>query len=301
MTLNEADLNAICLCAISAANQVGQWISKVAHLRHEVLRKPAGDTLASQIFTEVDIQAQQMILASLAPVSTHFDLGLLAEESPDNQSRFEKDFFWCIDPLDGSLPFTQGKPGYAVSIALVSRAGIAQIGVIYDPREKTLYHAVRGQGLFRNGEVWIPRPAGVSPNFDFTVIADQSFRSHPCYENTLDKLRQVSMHLGAKSLVIQEQDGSVLNACLVLERSPACYFKFPKANLGGGSVWDYAATSCLFFEACATVVDMSDHELNLNPTGSTYLNHCGVLFASDPQIAQVISRQRIGAIGSPTF
>jgi fructose-1,6-bisphosphatase/inositol monophosphatase family enzyme len=65
--------------------------------------------------------AQAAVLEVLAPTFKAYDLGLLTEELADDGSRFEKDYFWSIDPLDGTLPFTQGKPGYAVSIALVRR------------------------------------------------------------------------------------------------------------------------------------------------------------------------------------
>ncbi|MGR8933858.1 MAG: 3'(2'),5'-bisphosphate nucleotidase CysQ family protein, partial [Gammaproteobacteria bacterium] len=50
-------------------------------------------------------------------------------------------------------------------------------------------------------------------------------------------------------------------------------------------VWDYAATACLFREAGAPVSDMFGRPLILNPNGSTFMNHCGVLYCSDRQIS----------------
>lgn len=76
----------------------------------------------------------------------------MTEESPDNRERLKKDFFWCIDPLDGTLPFIESTSGYAVSIALVAHDGTPYIGVIYDPVEQVLYHAVKGCGVLRNGK-----------------------------------------------------------------------------------------------------------------------------------------------------
>ena len=52
--------------------------------------------------------------------------------------RLELNYFWCIDPLDGTLPFIEGKVGYAVSIGLVSRDGTPLIGVVCDPYHQTL-------------------------------------------------------------------------------------------------------------------------------------------------------------------
>ena len=56
-------------------------------------------------------------------MTERYDLALLTEELEDDGSRHVKDYFWCIDPIDGTLPFTQKKPGYGVSIALVARDG----------------------------------------------------------------------------------------------------------------------------------------------------------------------------------
>lgn len=35
-------------------------------------------------------------------------------------------------------------------------------------------------------------------------------------------------------LKIIQQGGAAMNACWVLEQEPACYFKFPKPEAGGG-------------------------------------------------------------------
>ena len=75
-----------------------------------------------------------------------------------------------------------------------------------------------------------------------------------------------------------------MNACGVLTTPPACYFKQPKPS-GGGSLWDFAATACLFAEAGAIATDVHGGPLDLNRADSTFLNHRGVLFATDETLA----------------
>jgi len=82
--------------------------------------------------------------------------------------------------------------------------------------------------------------------------------------------------------------GAAMNACWVLENAPACYFKFPKAQAGGGSLWDYAATACIFQEAGAIATDISGAPLDLNRLDSTFMNHRGILFATDSDLAKCI-------------
>lgn len=80
-----------------------------------------------------------------------------------------------------------------------------------------------------------------------------------------------------------------MNACWVLEQSPACYFKFPKPENGGGSLWDFAATACLFNQAKAQASDIYGQPLDLNRPDSTFMNHRGILFCTDNDLAQQIS------------
>jgi myo-inositol-1(or 4)-monophosphatase len=61
---------------------------------------------------------------------------------------------WLIDPLDGTVNFSGGMPTFAVVLALVEDAEPerARLNVTYDPIRDELFHAVRGQGAYLNGE-----------------------------------------------------------------------------------------------------------------------------------------------------
>jgi len=284
MKLSQNDLFLLSQCAISAAFQAGQIINQYSNSKVNVNLKQSGSTFASQVVTEVDHLSQAVILKTLTPTCKQFDLALLTEESPDDHQRLEKDFFWCVDPLDGTLPFTESTPGYSVSIALVSRQGIPYIGVIYDPVKQTLYHAIKGQGAFRNSSPWQLPSQNISKQ-DLTFITDRSFIQHKDYSEVIHQLNASSY---GKLNVIQH-GGAAMNALWVLEQSPACYFKFPKAENGGGSLWDFAATACLFNESNAQASDIYGHALDLNRTGSTFMNHKGIIYASAPELAKQIS------------
>ena len=271
------NINKLLEAAINAVETAGEMIAESRP--QNVQRKEGGDSLASQVLTEVDERSQQMILEILAPTFDESDLALLTEESEDDRSRFEKDFFWCIDPIDGTLPFIEGVPGYSVSIALVARDGTPHIGVIYDPVEHNCWHAVRGGGVYKNGRPWLlPVPQASS----LQLITDRSFKDHPRFYETLEKLEL------DEATQVRMTGGAAMNAIWVLENAPACYFKFPKEGAGGGSIWDFAATACLFAEAGAVATDFFGGPLDLNRSDSTFMNHCGVLFATDTELAQRI-------------
>ena len=297
MQLSSSDVFLLSQCAISAAYQAGYIVTQHAQQPVAVQSKIGGDSLASQVVTEVDHLCQDRILQTLMPTCARYDLALLTEENPDDRQRLDKDFFWCIDPLDGTLPFIQRTPGYAVSIALVSRTGVPEIGVIYDPVLPTLYSAVRGCGAFRNSQAWVLKPNLALSTQTFTLVADQSFQQHPLFTKTLADLKNIALNLGYKAFETLLQGGAAMNACWVLEKSPACYFKFPKIQAGGGSVWDYAASACLFHEMGAVASDMVGQPLDLNRVDGTFMNHRGVLYACDDGMAECIRRLHVDRPG----
>ncbi|AMK77650.1 MULTISPECIES: 3'(2'),5'-bisphosphate nucleotidase CysQ family protein [Methylomonas] len=286
MRLSTDDLYLLGQCAISAAMQAGQLIASHAQRAVAVNTKDGGTSLAAQVVTEIDHLSQDIILQSLRPTCALYDLALLSEESPDDGARLQQDYFWCIDPLDGTLPFIEGVPGYSVSIALVSRAGQALIGVVYDPLTQTLYRAIKDQGAWQNQQGF----KSATPTQTLTFITDKSFAQDPLYHATQVELERIAVELGYAGANLRLQGGAALNACQALTKAPACYFKFPKPEKGGGSVWDYAATACLFREAGAPVSDIHGNALVLNPDGSTFMNHCGVLYSSDQAIAESMIR-----------
>lgn len=281
MKFSTFELEELAELAVAAATAAAQMISRSRP--QDVQHKAGGDSPASQVVTEIDRRSEDLILEGLAPTLKPFELGLLAEEHDDNGSRFESDYFWCVDPLDGTLPFIEGTPGYAVSIALVGNDGIPWIGVIVDPVEATVFHAIRGVGAFRNREPWSgdPQPRGEV----LSVFADRSFVAADDHDEVFADLERAADDLGLRGVQLHTTGGAVMNACNVLTSGPACYFKLPKPA-GGGSLWDFAATACLAREVGAVATDIHGDPLDLNRPDSTFMNHRGVLFATDETLAQ---------------
>jgi myo-inositol-1(or 4)-monophosphatase len=77
--------------------------------------------------------------------------GWLSEESADSPERLERDAVWVVDPIDGTSSFVDGVPEWAVSVGLVLRGEVV-LGVVFNPATGETYHAVRGEGAFRDGE-----------------------------------------------------------------------------------------------------------------------------------------------------
>ena len=281
MKLSKLELVELADLAIEAATIAGQMIARSRP--EEIEHKSDHGSLASQVVTEVDRRSEALILDKLKPTIDRFRLGLLTEEQPDDGGRFDADYFWCIDPIDGTLPFIEGIPGYAVSIGLVRRDGIPVIGVVYDPVVETVYHAITGGGGFRDGHPWVPPSSSES----LSLFTDRSFLSSRERDRITRGLEEVARQMGLTGVRVEASAGAVMNACRVLTTPFACYLKLPKDD-GGGSLWDYAATACLFRETGAVATDIFGENFELNRVGSTLMCHRGILFATDDALAQRI-------------
>jgi myo-inositol-1(or 4)-monophosphatase len=76
--------------------------------------------------------------------------GWLSEETVDHPERLERGLCWLVDPIDGTRDFVRGRPGWAVSVALVS-GGRPLIGMMSAPARDEFWRATAGKGATRNG------------------------------------------------------------------------------------------------------------------------------------------------------
>ncbi|MFV1872613.1 MAG: 3'(2'),5'-bisphosphate nucleotidase CysQ family protein [Oleiphilus sp.] len=286
MSFSELQLRDLCLVAETAAKAAGKLINSYHQREVVVQTKQGGNTKASQVVTEVDLACQSLILSHLAASVEQYDLAVLSEELEDDRQRLRKQAFWCIDPLDGTLAFTESKPGYAVSIALVSQSGTPQIGVIYDPVNQVLYSAIRGLGAKRNGRHW--RLPDTNDSQTLSLPLDRSLLQRCDFTHIRQTLMDSVKQKGMRYLNEIHHAGAVMNACWALETPPACYFKLPKKQQGGGSFWDFAATACIYHEMGALCCDFEGKELDLNRPDTTFMNQSGVIFSTEPDWVELI-------------
>ncbi|MDN2661861.1 inositol-1-monophosphatase [Psychromonas sp. 14N.309.X.WAT.B.A12] len=304
MQLATETLNKLSELALLAAKKSGEYIQGFDRSLLETHFKAAGSSQSSQVVTEVDFACQEIILDILDESLEQYDLAVLSEENCSEEnahlhSRLHKDYFWCIDPLDGTLPFIEGSTGYAVSIALVNKLGQPILAAIHHPTSNTSFHTVIDNvGItraYKNGLHLQPKNyethALNAGKQTFTFYTDRSFKSHAQYQPLVNELAKLADELGYQGFEIQACHGAVINALSVIEtdnKNAACYIKFPKSQSGGGSLWDFAATACLAKATNSWCSDINGELLDLNRSDSTYMNHKGVLYVSDQLVAKRI-------------
>ena len=97
---------------------------------------------------EVDLAVDVLVRKRLAEIDP--EAAWLSEESVDDKTRLAAERVWVVDPIDGTRDFLRGRPGWAVSIALVDR-GRPVLAVLDAPARGECWTALAGQGAWRNG------------------------------------------------------------------------------------------------------------------------------------------------------
>jgi 3'(2'), 5'-bisphosphate nucleotidase len=175
--------------------------------------------------TIADKQANDIIIQALADIDS--TVPIVSEEGADipYEERRHYEYFWCVDPLDGTKEFIFRRDEFTVNIALI-HINRPVLGIIYAPVYKTLYTGCAALGSWRkgNGEA----AAKLSADKQATEWIAIGSRSHASAEED-EALRDypVVSHIAA---------GSSLKFCRIAEGAAHIYYRH-----GPTMEWDTAA------------------------------------------------------------
>ena len=119
-----------------------------------------------------------------------------------------------------------------------------------------------------------------NPNNYLTFLTDKKLVDTPRVDELVQLLNNKVEELGLEKFEVLQGGGSVLNAIKVLKNAPSCMIKYPKKEIGGGSLWDFASTACLFNELGLRATNFEGGPLDLNRKDSTFMHHEGVYYAT---------------------
>jgi myo-inositol-1(or 4)-monophosphatase len=122
------DLDQCLTIAKSAALLAGKFLLKAKGKNLEVLLNKGRD-----LKLQIDVDTEILIKKYISSKSSY---AILGEEMGSNHNLGE--YFWVVDPLDGTANFLRGIPISCVSIALMNE-GNSLLGAIYDFNHEELY------------------------------------------------------------------------------------------------------------------------------------------------------------------
>lgn len=245
------DLEELLDGAVALAKEAGERIMTIYNRDFSVVRKEDDSPV-----TEADMAAHAVIddgLEELAP-----EYPLLSEESAsipfEDRARWE--YYWLVDPLDGTREFIKRNGEFTVNIALIHEHR-AILGVVYAPALSLCYYAAQGLGAYKQeGDKPAVAIKVQARRRDKVIVAGS--RSHRG-----ESLNRFLNNLGDHELLSM---GSALKSCLVAEGAADIY-----PRLGPTSEWDTAAAHCIVEEAGGRLTNMQMQSLPYN-TKESLLN-----------------------------
>ena len=140
MPLEQRDLSRMLETAIVAARLAGQ------RAMEEINFIKASIKNSTELVTQADARCQEIIIDRIK--ENYPDHGFIAEEGHQGKifkqsPRGDRQFWWAIDPIDGTHNFAHRLLLFTVSIAVLYE-GEPIVGVIFEPATDSMYTAVKG-------------------------------------------------------------------------------------------------------------------------------------------------------------
>jgi myo-inositol-1(or 4)-monophosphatase len=214
---------------------------EVARSAGEVLmRRPESFTFtekssAVDFATQMDQQAETLIVKSL--LAARADDGIIAEEGAAHPSK--SGITWVIDPLDGTVNYLYGLPGWNISIAAKDQSGVIA-AVVYAPTIDSLWRATKGGGSFLNSKrIKCNDPVNLSLaliatgfSYDLELRKDQGSRM----QRLIPQIRD-----------LRRNGAAAVDLCYVAMGAVDGYFESSLKE------WDFAAGGLIATEAGAVI------------------------------------------------
>jgi 3'(2'), 5'-bisphosphate nucleotidase len=221
--LNQIDIQDI----ITIAKEAGNAIMQVYKQDFEVEYKQDSSPL-----TLADKEANNIIEDGLNKLSVNFPI--LSEEGDDipYEDRKHWEYFWLVDPLDGTKEFVKKNDEFTVNIALIHK-DTPVLGVVYAPALDVCYWAKKNEGAFKDGQKLPLKTAGQRNTYK--IVASRSHMS----DETQAFIDAIDIDKEKELISI----GSSLKICLVAEGKADIY-----PRLGPTMEWDTGAAHAIINE-----------------------------------------------------
>lgn len=224
--------------AKQAALEAGKIIQKYSSQFGEKIIKNQDN---SNFVTKADLESEKKIVKILR--SYFPDHKVIAEEGGGVDK--DSEYVWMVDPLDGTITFTQNIPYYTVSIGLLKN-GKPILGVINHISFKNLYWAQSGKGAYLNGKkIQVSKKLNLETAVCVLGVGHRQKRQQKLdlYINKLITKVGFPYEFGSAAVTAALVAGGVLDL-----------------YVAGAYPWDFAAGTVIVSEACGRVTDLEGKE-----------------------------------------
>jgi 3'(2'), 5'-bisphosphate nucleotidase len=246
--LNQIDIQDI----VTIAKEAGNAIMQIYNQDFEVEYKEDSSPL-----TLADKKANDIIEDGLNQLS--IKLPILSEEGKETPYKDRKhwEYFWLVDPLDGTKEFVKKNDEFTVNIALIHKNSPV-LGVVYAPALDICYWAKQGEGAFKDGK---KLPLKTKKQREtYKIVASRSHMSDDT-QAFID-----AIEIGREKELISI--GSSLKICIVAEGEADIY-----PRLGPTMEWDTGAAHAVVNGSGGQLNDQKNNNVLKYNTSEELLNN----------------------------
>ncbi|MFO7821309.1 MAG: inositol monophosphatase family protein [Lentisphaeria bacterium] len=198
----------------------------------------------ADLVTPVDREVEEFLRSRLAREFP--EVPFIGEEG-EYGNPADYDTAFIVDPIDGTTNFVHALPEYAVSVGF-KKDGRLATGAVYLPYFKTMYHAVRGHGAYKDG-----RSIRVSASNELNkALVCTGFAC--IRENLPDNNIALFNRVLPEVRAVRGTGAAAVECCYVAEGRYDLYWEL---NL---KPWDVAAGTLIVREAGGKVTDLQGSE-----------------------------------------
>lgn len=249
--ISKTELKSFLFLSVNAALEAGGAVMEIYQQKNIFVDYKDDNTP----LTQADLRSNSIILKHLHSS----ELPIISEETniAPYSVRKKWDYFWLIDPLDGTKEFVKRNGEFTINIALIYKQK-AILGVIYLPAFKILYFSAKGYGSYKlvlNGserilkEELLFKALKLPLNTSNDKLIVTLSRSHFQKEN-INYIEKINKNKPVDVI----RKGSSLKFCMVAEGVADIY-----PRIGRTMEWDTGAGSAIAEESGAKVISMITH------------------------------------------
>jgi len=225
----------------SITKKAGDEIMKIYQQDFDVDYKADNSPL-----TKADIKSNEIITDSLKNI--YPEIPILSEENKEVPYNIRKnwEYFWLIDPLDGTKEFVKKNGEFTVNIVLIYK-DTPVLGVIYSPALELLYYAQKEKGAFKQEKDANTKKLPIYNRTNNTTLKVIAPKSHYTQETKEFVNNLKNQHKKIEFINI----GSSLKLCLIAEGKADIY-----PRLTPTMEWDIAAGQAIVEQAGGKIVEL---------------------------------------------
>lgn len=220
--------------------EAGEILLQAINIEESVEEK----TGRANFVTLYDKKVQDFLFSRLSEILP--EAVFIGEEEEEHAS-LPDGYAFIIDPIDGTTNFMKGYRTSCISVGLL-KGGRPEIGVVYNPYQKEMFWAKRGEGAYCNGKVIHVSSHSLENGL---VLVGTS----PYNEELSKKSFAWAYELFIRSLDIRRSGSAAIDLCCLAAGRAEFYFELLL------SPWDFAAGALILEEAGGKILTAEGNEL----------------------------------------